>query len=160
MVREENGLASALEELAANSSEVFKINCRFVSEEPIAVTDNEVALHLYYIALEAVANAVKHGRAKNIAISLRTAEGHHALEIQDDGAGFAPAAGAATGMGIRIMQYRARVIGATFNLQSRPGSGTHIVCLFQPVSNEPPKANNGANGIAGGSAKSYEQKSD
>ena len=162
---EENGLASALEELAANSSEVFKINCRFVSEEPIAVADNEIALHLYYIALEAVANAVKHGNAKSITISLGTAEGHHALEIKDDGDGFSPAAGAATGMGIRIMQYRARVIGATFNLQSRPGYGTHIVCLFQPVSSElphkpePSKANNGANGAASGTPKTYEQKS-
>ncbi len=154
---EENGLASALEELAANSSEVFKINCRFISEEPIAVADNEIALHLYYIALEGVANAVKHGKAKNITISLGTTAGHHALEIKDDGAGFSPLA-AVTGMGIRIMQYRARVIGATFNLQSRPGYGTHIVCLFQPVSGEPPKANNGASDIAGGSAKSYEQK--
>ncbi len=56
---EENGLASALEELAANSSELYKINCRFIAEEPAALVENEIALHLYYIVLEALANAAK-----------------------------------------------------------------------------------------------------
>ncbi len=164
---EENGLASALEELAANSSELFKINCRFVAEEPAVVVDNDIALHLYYIALEAVANASKHGRAKNIVITLGPSNGRHALEVKDDGCGFTPGATASTGMGIRIMHYRARVIGATLNLQSRPGSGTHIVCLFQPISresapeDETKKAPNGAgvNVAAGRNGGTYEQKS-
>ncbi|MDB6023166.1 MAG: hypothetical protein JWQ04_3023 [Pedosphaera sp.] len=131
---EENGLASALEELATNSSEVFKINCRFVAGEPAAIVDNETALHLYYIALEAVANAVKHGRAKNITITLGPAQERCELDVQDDGCGFSLPDSQNTGMGIRIMLYRARVIGATLNLQSRPGHGTEIACLFQPIS--------------------------
>jgi two-component system, LuxR family, sensor kinase FixL len=35
-----------------------------------------------------------------------------------------------TGMGIRIMRYRARVIGATLDLKSRPGQGTQVACVF------------------------------
>ena len=38
-----------------------------------------------------------------------------------------------TGMGIRIMRYRARVIGATLDLKSRPGQGTQITCCFMPL---------------------------
>jgi PAS domain S-box-containing protein len=133
---EENGLASALEELAANASELFKISCRFVSEEPPAAVDNEVALHLYYIVLEAVANASKHGKARNVTITLEPAKDRYVLSVQDDGAGFAPRSTPQTGMGIRIIHYRARVIGAILTLQSQPGSGTHVACLFQPVSRE------------------------
>ncbi len=155
---EENGLASALEELAANAGELYKINCRFIAEEPAAIVENEIALHLYYIALEAVANASKHTKAKHIVISLGPADGRYALEVKDDGCGFSPEAGTHTGMGVRIMHYRARVIGATLTLQSRPGSGTHIVCLFQTISRESqpegragktPHAANGVNGANG-----------
>src|SRR5258708_36805878 len=54
---EENGLVSALEELAANASELFKINCRFASEQPPGEVENGVGLHLYYIVVEAGDNA-------------------------------------------------------------------------------------------------------
>jgi hypothetical protein len=43
-------------------------------------------------------------------------------------------------MGLRILHYRARVIGATLNLHSQPGSGTMVTCLFLPVSRELPRA--------------------
>ncbi len=140
---EENGLASALEELAANASELFKLSCRFIADQPPEAVDNGIALHLYYIALEAVANAAKHGKARNIVISLDPAGDRYALNVRDDGIGFMPAGGS-SGMGIRIMRYRARVIGATLSLQSQPGSGTHITCQFLPVSHETsPGAKNG-----------------
>jgi signal transduction histidine kinase len=146
---EENGLPSALEELAANISELFKINCRFISEQPPAAgVDNEIALHLYYIVLEAVANAVKHGKAKNIVITLEPVKDRYLLDVQDDGTGFVTAAAPQTGMGIRIMQYRARVIGATLNLENRRGCGTHVTCLFSTALPELAKAggNNGQHG--------------
>ena len=133
---EENGLASALEEMAVNASELFKINCRFVAEIPLEVADNEVALHLYYIVLEAVANASKHGRARNVVITLEPLKDRCLLTVQDDGVGFAPPGSQNAGMGIRIMRYRARVIDAIFTLQSQPGRGTQVTCLFQPVSRE------------------------
>ena len=41
-----------------------------------------------------------------------------------------------SGMGIRIMRYRARVIGATLDVASRPGQGTKVSCVFSPVSRE------------------------
>jgi hypothetical protein len=41
-------------------------------------------------------------------------------------------------MGLRILHYRARVIGAALNLQTRLGSGTTVTCLFLPTSRELP----------------------
>jgi len=129
---ESHGLVSALEELAANASELFKINCRFKTHAPPGEVDNGVALHLYYIVLEAVANASKHGEARHIEITLEPAGSRYRLAIHDDGLGFSPSEKAIGGMGIGIMRYRARVIGATLSLHSAPGSGTEVSCLFLP----------------------------
>ena len=52
------------------------------------------------------------------------------LTIQDDGSGFELSGSSYTGMGIRIMRYRARVIGATLDLKSQPGQGTQVTCMF------------------------------
>jgi len=87
-------------------------------------------LHLYYIVQEAVLNAAKHGKAAQIIISLARTGDRLVLTIQDDGSGFELSGNNSTGMGIRIMRYRARVIGATLDLKSRPGQGTQVTCVF------------------------------
>jgi signal transduction histidine kinase len=136
---DEKGLPAALEELASNASEVFKINCRFIAEGPPVAVENEIALHLYYIVLEALANAAKHSGGSNVEITLQPSGDRWLLTIQDDGVGFSLPARDQEGMGLRILHYRARVIGATLNLQSQPGSGTVVTCLFLPVSRELPR---------------------
>lgn len=134
---EENGLASALEELAAIASNRFKINCRFASEGPTPVIENSVALHVYYIAQEAVLNAAKHSQAEKITIRLARADDRLILTVQDDGLGFQPAEAHHAGMGIAIMGYRARVIGANLDLKTTPGHGTELTCGFQPATQKP-----------------------
>jgi PAS domain S-box-containing protein len=136
---EEKGLVAALEELASNASEVFKIHCRFAVEGRPVTVENEIALHLYYIVLEALANAAKHSGGSNVDITLQPSGDRWLLSIQDDGIGFSLPARNQEGMGLRILHYRARVIGATLNLQSQPGSGTTVSCLFLPVSRELPR---------------------
>jgi PAS domain S-box-containing protein len=129
----ENGLASALEEMVLNAGQLFQIQCRFVCETPPESVDNTVALHLYYIALEAVANAAKHGQAGDICVSLKPAQNRYALTVEDNGKGFSLAEISRSGMGLRIMQYRARVIGATLDIRSAPAGGTTVTCQFVPV---------------------------
>ena len=94
--------------------------------------ENSVALHLYYIAQEALLNAAKHGQAQNVIVELQPSGDRWALSIRDDGVGFSTSFVSRTGMGIRIMHYRARVIGATLDLKSDGGSGTQVTCLFSP----------------------------
>jgi signal transduction histidine kinase len=136
---EEKGLVAALDELAANASEVFKIRCNFVVDGPPLTVENEIALHLYYIVLEALANAAKHSGASSVDISLQPSGDRWLLSIRDDGTGFSLQVPNHDGMGLRILNYRARVIGATLTLQSQPGSGTSVTCLFLPVSREGPR---------------------
>jgi signal transduction histidine kinase len=139
---DEEGLVASLEQLASNASEVFKINCRFHAEGLPITVENEIALHLYYIVLETLANASKHSGGANVDITLQPSGDRWLLTIQDDGIGFTLPARNHEGMGLRILHYRARVIGATLNLHSQPGTGTRVTCLFLPVSREAPR--NGA----------------
>lgn len=133
---EENGLVSALEELAVNASQLFQLECKFVCEHPPAFVENTIALHLYYIVQEAIANAAKHGKAKNVVITLDPVNDRFALMVKDDGTGFSAKGARQTGMGLRIMDYRARVIGGTLEVKSRPEAGTQLTCIFLPVFRE------------------------
>ena len=75
-------------------------------------------------------NAAKHGRATEISVSITRQHERFVLTVQDNGQGFEIAERNAGGMGIRIMRYRAQVIGAALDLKSRPGQGTQIICTF------------------------------
>lgn len=126
---EENGLVSALHELTKNTGDFFKVQCVFQSKTSVVITDDNTANHLYYIAQEAMINAIKHGEAKHIEVELGKAgkEGCF-LSVRDDGAGLLPESSRNTGMGIRIMKYRARMIGAELEVRPRSGRGTEVVC--------------------------------
>ena len=65
------------------------------------------------IAQEAISNAVRHGKAQHVYLRLRDAGGVLVMQIDDDGRGIASASPSVDGMGLRIMRYRARMIGAS-----------------------------------------------
>jgi signal transduction histidine kinase len=129
---DEDGLMSALEALAANIERLFHIRCEFRCDVPVRVKDNIVANHFYRIAQEAVNNAIKHGKAKHILIGLDAPRGKVRLSVHDDGMGFHPyLKGNHSGMGLQIMRYRAKMIGAHLDIESDPGHGTLVrACLF------------------------------
>jgi len=112
---------------------------RFVCEATPARVDSEVELHLYYIVQEALLNSVNHGKATTVIVTLAADGRRLKLMVQDNGAGFEPSGKGRSGMGIRIMRYRAKVIGATLDLESRVNEGTKITCAFDPVSREQPQ---------------------
>lgn len=130
---EEDGLVSALEELADSASARFHLECRFECTAPSSSDmDTESARHLYYVAQEAVLNAVRHGQATLVCISLAVEGDRFRLQVEDNGLGFEMALVRRAGMGIRIMRYRARVIGASLEVSSQPQRGTLVVCKFSP----------------------------
>jgi signal transduction histidine kinase/putative methionine-R-sulfoxide reductase with GAF domain len=126
-----NGLMSALEELASNASKLFNISCRFECPRSVLVGNNTVATHLYRIAQEAITNAVKHGQARCIVVSLSDSVGQLTLRIWNDGAAFLAGASANGGLGLTIMQYRAEMIGATLKISSANGRGTTVACTLK-----------------------------
>jgi signal transduction histidine kinase len=123
------GLPSALEELARTTRERFGVQCRFEASEGAAVETKAMATHLYRIAQEAVNNAVQHGPARSITLRLQSRRNRLALEVQDDGQGISPVRlKQSHGMGLHIMDYRARSIGGTFAFGPGPDGGTLISC--------------------------------
>ena len=125
---EPNGLMVALQGLADRTKMLFKIPCRFTCRRPVMIADNVIATHLFRIAQEAITNAIKHGHPGRIQIRLSTAADRITLAIQDDGAGLPARPRKKSGMGLRIMRYRAVMIGGTVTIESPSGSGTIVAC--------------------------------
>lgn len=122
------GLMSALQELARTASDMFRVTCAFRSPAPVLISDNGAATHLFRIAQEAVSNAIKHGKARRIDIELERVGTELRLSIRDDGVGLRARGATSTGMGLRIMDYRASVIGGTLRVDASEPSGTLVTC--------------------------------
>lgn len=122
------GLMAALADLAARTSEMHGVACTFQRDQPVCIPNNDVATNLYRMSQEAVTNAVKHGLAKNISISLVVDGDKIALKVADDGLGVKQ--DAITGAGLRIMRYRAQLIGATLEVAPHGRHGTEVRCSF------------------------------
>jgi signal transduction histidine kinase len=133
------GLLAALEELALTTTHRAQVRCVFKGDRDIHLRDNEVATHLFRIAQEAVHNAVKHGRPRRISIALTRPRGHVTLAVRDDGS--SPTGGSpepSSGLGMRIMKYRANSIGAELFLGKTSSGGTLIRCTLKREENHAP----------------------
>ncbi len=130
VISEAHGLMSALTHWAAEVSELFHVACRLECVDPVFVHDEVLADHLYRLAQEAVNNAIKHGHADYIAIGLAVVKGGGVLTVRDDGCGFDVVTRSQSGLGLRIMNYRAKMIGGSLNIQSSVNGGTVVRCLF------------------------------
>ena len=136
-ILEAEGCVSALKELAAHTEKLFNVKCNFQNNGPVAISDQAVATHLYRIAQEAVSNAIKHGKASTVEISLTETNDKTVLSISDNGIGIGSPVQAGTGMGLRTMQYRAGMIGAALLVQAQARGGTRIICFLQKTGSQP-----------------------
>ncbi len=127
---ETGGLPTALETLARQTQTLFHLSCQ-VGDLPFAsCLPLDVALHLYRIAQEAVHNAVQHSQARQVVIHADAMAGGFRLMIDDDGIGFDSPAEGQTGLGLRLMQYRAETIGGTLTIQRLVPQGTRVACTL------------------------------
>ena len=127
---EDTGLMSALGKWTGEVEDLFHISCRFECERPVLIHDVNVATHLYRIAQEAVNNAIRHGKSKEIVIRLSARNGAGTLTIQDDGTGFAADPVKQPGVGLSIMNYRADIVGGALKVQPNEDRGVTVTCLF------------------------------
>lgn len=142
---EAESLGAAMHELGTIAERVFAVQAVVQWEEELPVPqprsetpdadteghDTPPSMHLYRIAQEAMSNAIRHGRAKHLWITGAVERGRAMMIIADDGCGFDPPAATAlhqhrTGMGLRIMAYRAERIGASYALERRPEGGMRV----------------------------------
>jgi PAS domain S-box-containing protein len=132
---ENGGLSFALRELAARSGEIYGFAVHFREDISPGLTLSEAsASHLYRIAQEALTNSARHGCASEAAIYLRFSQDHLLLEITDNGKGIEQTERSALGMGLKIMRYRASMIGARFAIFPNLPRGTVVrVTGEQPI---------------------------
>lgn len=130
---EGEGLVMALRELAMNIFTMFKITCTFVCDSSPLIQDADTATQLYRIAQEAVSNAIRHGQAKQIVMSLSNHQKCLELTIEDDGVGLPDDWQKNRGLGTRIMAHRVAMIGGTVSIEPNPTGGTFVKCSI-PIS--------------------------
>lgn len=128
---EAEGLMIALGKLAENVQKLFGVTCTFTCTAPIYILDNEMSANLYRIVQEALNNAIKHGKAREVSITLEKTGSTVHLSVCDNGVGIGKTRRTGKGMGLNIMRYRASMFGASLDIKSPAKGGTEITCSFQ-----------------------------
>jgi PAS domain S-box-containing protein len=125
-----DGLVRALRALARTTERRHGLRCALRLSGDVPMVEDDVAGHLYRIAREAVANAVKHADARNLEIRLERGQDTLHLEVCDDGVGVQPDRPTSSGLGLRTMKYRCALMGGTFTVGPQELGGTRISCAI------------------------------
>ncbi len=125
-----DGLAAALRNLGTTVRATYGVPCTALCDSSARVGDHVVSVHLYRIAQEALTNAARHSGATAIQLRLVPNGPNVMLTVEDNGQGLPTDAPAGRGLGLRLMQYRARSIGATLTWRAREGGGTVVQCTY------------------------------
>ena len=106
-------------------------------EDAEEIFSADAKMNLYRIVQESLNNILKHSRAQNVRVQLERDVHEVVLEITDDGCGFEPAAQlhSKSGMGLKNVIERVRMLGGKLTLDSTPGTGTRITATI-PVASE------------------------
>jgi signal transduction histidine kinase len=124
------GLAEALRETARNVEERSGVHCEVQWQENLVILNEDVVMHFFRIAQEAIQNAVKHAAPSRIEVGLRCVDQTVQLAIEDNGKGLSPSEKPARGLGLRIMAYRAGIIGGELKIESPSTGGTRLTCVI------------------------------
>lgn len=127
---ETEGLEMALFELCGTLGRRLEIPIHLVCEEAFPDLSNGTGIHLYRITQEALINASKHAKASEIVVRIGIEAEQLILQIDDDGIGIPADDRNPLGMGLNIMEYRARMIGAEFGIHPLKNGGTRVQCLL------------------------------
>lgn len=128
VITDGNGLMYALAQLSNSTARMYGIVCKFSCPVPVSIENPTHANQLYRIAQEAIRNAHQHGRARRITVRLKEAAGEVCLSVTDNGGGMRAPLVEGQGMGVRVMRYRAGLIGGQLRIQPRPRGGTEVLC--------------------------------
>ncbi len=125
---ETGGLPAGLAQLGKEMETAFRIECRVEVEPALPPLTPEQSMQLYRIAQEATRNAIQHGKARLVIISVRCEPNCLILMISNDGKPWSPDPERAGGMGLRIMRHRAVNIGGTFTMNPHSTDCTSVIC--------------------------------
>jgi len=119
-------LVTVLNRLAQDLRARHAARVDFTPPTEECVLDANIADHLYRIAKEAAGNALRHSGGTVLTIALCGGARDVTLTVTDNGRGMVLADGASSGLGLRMMNFRARAIGAALRIETAPGGGTRL----------------------------------
>ena len=111
---------------------IWRTPCRLELKTDIDLEDDTAASQIYRILREALINANKHARATEIVLEVRRTKNALIFSVRDNGVGFNRKPKASQGLGFRIMDYRAKSIGADLEFESRKKGGTRVA-VYLPL---------------------------
>jgi PAS domain S-box-containing protein len=123
---ERDGLVGLLRKRLAAVEGRSDVMVEFTSDPVIPISARKQRA-LYYIAQEALNNALRHAFAKRVSLQLSSSKGRVTFQIADDGKGFSTRRRDKSGLGLVSMRSRAAEIGARLSIKSAPGKGTTIL---------------------------------
>jgi PAS domain S-box-containing protein len=129
---ERGSLTDALARLAAEANRRLRLDVHVQCEPPDVVASEAAADHLYRIAYEALTNAARHSGCARVDIELEAHDSRLSLAIVDDGCGLPDAGPDRWGIGLKLMAYRARLMGGTLRIEPGPQRGTRV-CVEVPA---------------------------
>ena len=124
----EGGLAAGLSRLGAEFETLFGVTCLIELPKPLPRLSPEQGRQLYRIAQESIRNAVKHGQAQLTEIRLKVDGSFLEMRVSSDGGDWVPPGEGQAGLGLRIMEYRARILEGTLSISTRPNGGCVVAC--------------------------------
>lgn len=139
-------LGDVLNGLSATVVKMFGIPCELAVKGEIPPLPEDTSAQFYKIAQEAISNAIKHGKASCVWMSVVSSAHKLIFTIRNDGVPFSPPANPKARMGLRTMNYRANTIGATFEIKPNHKNGTIVSCVL-PLKNGAKSHRNGSNGV-------------
>ena len=128
-------LGAAIQTLAARISERFGVHveCQLDFEEPLRLSETAAA-HVYRIVQEALTNVVRHSGANEVSVRLKTSDAELHLRVDDNGRGFLQTLAdraedlGVEGLGLKIMRYRAQMLGGDLVIDSAGNAGASVRC--------------------------------
>jgi PAS domain S-box-containing protein len=135
-ILEDLGLQSALKYLIGEVSKHFTVSHSFEVEDLDQLFPGEAQIIIYRIFQECLTNISKHAGASQVSIAIRRqGDGLVYISLEDNGAGFdleqiSARRIAGRGLGLAALNERARMLGGTLEVRSRPGVGTRVTCVI------------------------------
>jgi signal transduction histidine kinase len=127
------GLVATLQRHCADVEQLHHVPVIFSARDCLDSLSPDVALCLFRVAQEAITNAVRHARARNIRVELVATNEGVELRVVDDGIGFLASEHAGRGLGLRSIDERVRLAHGYVTVESRPGRGTNLVVRIPVV---------------------------
>jgi two-component system, NarL family, sensor histidine kinase UhpB len=128
---DDHGLAPAIDAQLKRFASHTGVEIQLRSEGDPATLDDDVQTAIYRVAQEALANVGRHAGATCVEVELLANGSGADLRVRDDGAGFDPSnpgddRDGDSGLGLRGMAERARLVGGELDVRSAPGGGTTV----------------------------------